>query len=51
MTRKQVHIGIDMAKQELQLHGAGRTVTFRKMLTKAKVLNYLAAMEPCASER
>ena len=56
---EQVHIiGIDLAKQSFQLHGArpDGSVAFRKKLTRAKVLGFLAsqprclvAMEACAS--
>ena len=56
---EQVHmIGIDLAKQGFQLHGArlDGSVAFRKKLTRTKVLGFLAsqprclvAMEACAS--
>ncbi len=56
---EQVHIiGIDLAKQGFQLHGARAdgSVAFRKKLTRTKVLDFLAsqprclvAMEACAS--
>ena len=56
---KQVHIiGIDLAKQGFQLHGARSdgSVAFRKKLTRGKVLGFLAlqprcqvAMEACGS--
>ena len=56
---EQVHIiGIDLAKQGFQLHGAGAdgSVAFRKKLTRGKVLDFLAsqprcevAMEACGS--
>ena len=51
-------IGIDLAKQGFQLHGArpDGSVAFRKKLTRGKVLDFLAshprclvAMEACAS--
>lgn len=51
-------IGIDPAKHSFQLHGAGAdgSVAFRKKLTRAKVLSFVAsqprcvvAMEACAS--
>ena len=50
-------IGIDLAKNSFQVHGAGSNgpVAFRSKLTRAKVLPYLAAqpdrsvaMEACA---
>ena len=50
-------IGIDLAKNSFQVHGAGSngSVAFRRKLTRAKVLPYLAAqpdrlvaMEACA---
>ena len=54
----QVHIiGIDLAKQGFQLHGARAdgSVAFRKKLTRPKVLDFMAsqprclvAMEACA---
>ena len=56
---EQVHmIGIDLAKQGFQLHGArpDGSVAFRKKLTRRKVLGFLAsqpqrevAMEACGS--
>ena len=56
---EQVHIiGIDLAKNGFQLHGAGAdgSVAFRKKLTRGKVLGFLAsqprcevAMEACGS--
>ena len=56
---EQVHmIGIDLAKQGFQLHGArpDGSVAFRKKLTRTKVLGFLAsqprclvAMEACGS--
>ena len=56
---EQVHmIGIDLAKQGFQLHGArpDGSVAFRKKLTRGKVLGFLAsqprcevAMEACGS--
>lgn len=51
-------IGIDLAKQSFQLHGARAdgSVAFRKKLTRTKVLDFMAsqprclvAMEACAS--
>ena len=51
-------IGIDLAKNSFQLHGAGAdgSVSFRKKLSRGKVLDFLAsqascvmAMEACAS--
>ena len=51
-------IGIDLAKNSFQLHGAWAdgSVAFRKKLSRAKVLEFLAsqprcavAMEACAS--
>ena len=51
-------IGIDLAKSSFQVHGAGPdgSVAFRKKLSRAKVLDFVAsqprcvvAMEACAS--
>ena len=51
-------IGIDLAKRSFQLHGAGAdgSVIFRKKLSRARMLDFLAqvppslvAMESCAS--
>ena len=53
-------IGIDLAKSSFQVHGAGPagSVAFRKKLSRAKVLDFVAsqprcvvAMEACASAR
>ena len=47
---EQVHmIGIDLAKQGFQLHGArpDGSVAFRKKLTRRKVLGFLASQPPC----
>ncbi len=47
---EQVHIiGIDLAKQGFQLHGARSdgSVAFRKKLTRGKVLNFLASQPQC----
>ena len=47
---EQVHIiGIDLAKQGLQLHSAGvnGSVTYCKKLTKTKVLDFLASQSCC----
>jgi len=42
-------IGIDLAKNSFQVHGAGSdgSVAFRRKLTRAKVLPYLAAQPDC----
>ena len=49
-------IGIDLAKNSFQLHGAASSVLFRRKLTRGKVLEFVAsqarcvvAMEACAS--
>ena len=47
---KQVHIiGIDLAKQGFQLHGArpDGSVAFRKKLTRGKVLGFLVSQPRC----
>ena len=47
---EQVHIiGIDLAKQGFQLHGArpDGSVSFRKKLTRGKVLGFLASQPRC----
>ena len=42
-------IGMDIAKQVFQLHGADETgaVVFRKKLTRSKVLTFFASQPPC----
>ena len=42
-------IGLDIAKHVFQVHGAdaGGHVLFRKRLTRAKLLGFLAAQAPC----
>ena len=42
-------IGIDLAKNSFQVHGAGSngSVAFRGKLTRAKILPYLAAQPDC----
>ena len=42
-------IGLDIAKHVFQAHGADASgrVVFRKRLTRAKLLGFFAAQEPC----
>jgi transposase len=42
-------IGLDVAKHIFQAHGADASgrVVFRKRLTRAKVVRFFAAQEPC----
>jgi transposase len=42
-------IGIDLAKNVFQLHGATRAgaVLFQKKLSRGKLLTFLAAQPPC----
>ena len=42
-------IGIDLAKNSFQLHGAQEdgSVVFRKKMSRAKLLDFLAAQPPC----
>ena len=42
-------IGVDLAKNSFQLHGArpDGSVAFRKKLSRAKVLGFLASQQPC----
>ena len=47
---EQVHmIGIDLAKNSFQLHGARAdgSVAFRKKLSRAKLLDFVAAQPRC----
>lgn len=42
-------IGLDLAKNVFQAHGAGsdRSVVFRRKLTRAQLLTFMAAQPPC----
>jgi transposase len=42
-------IGLDLAKNLFQAHGAGAdgAVLFRRKLTRAKLLKFMAAQPPC----
>lgn len=46
---KNIIIGIDLAKNVFQLHGACRdgTVLFRKKLTRPQIKKFMSAHEPC----
>ena len=45
-------IGIDLAKHGFQLHGArpDGSVAFRKKLSRAKMLGFLASLPRCLAE-
>ena len=47
--REVTIIGLDLAKNYIQAHGASAngTVTFRRRLTRAKLLPFLADQPPC----
>ena len=42
-------IGLDQAKNEFQAHGAGAdgAVVFRRKLSRAQLLKFIAAQSPC----
>jgi len=47
--KQAITIGLDIAKHVFQAHGADAAghVLFRKRLTRAKLLGFLAAQAPC----